>query len=120
MPAAVSPSRLVFMRLLAVLVFGDALADPVLLAIDSSLFSFRQMAVVLRHVSLFAVLHSGFAIFEIGCLLRVQLAAADALGNTLLLIFFPLIHFIHARMTRIDNARARSRGGCGLSRSGTG
>lgn len=101
-------------------VFRDALADPVLLTIDAALLALGQMTVVLRHVGLFAVLHGGLAVLEIGRLLRVQLAAADAVGDALLLILFAAVDLINARMTGIDDARPRSGSGCGLSRGGTG
>src|ERR1700682_2872358 len=103
------------------LVLIDALADPVLLAIDPFPLGLGEMAVVLCHVFLFAVLHTGLALLEVGRLLRIQFPALDAVANALLLLCLAAIHLIHARMAGIDNARARSRSRiCGLSRSGTG
>jgi hypothetical protein len=96
--------------LVGVLVLGYALADPVLLTIDPSLLGLREMAVVLCHVFLFTVLHTGLALLEVGRLLRVQLPALDAVANALLLVFFTAVHLIDARMAGIDNARARTRG----------
>jgi len=58
-----------------VLVFIDALADAVLLAVDSALLTLGKVAVVRRHIFLFAVLNAGFALFEVRGLLRVQLSA---------------------------------------------
>jgi hypothetical protein len=52
-----------------VLVFVDALADAVLLTVDPFLFGLGQMAVVLRHVFIFAILHAGLALLQVGCLL---------------------------------------------------
>jgi hypothetical protein len=97
--------------LLAVLVFRDALADPILLSVDAALLRFRQMPVVCGHIFLFTVLDIGLAVLEIRSLLRIEFPAADTLPDALLLVFFTLIYFIHARMTGIDNARARSRSG---------
>jgi len=59
-----------FCRLLAVLILRDRMADAVLLAVDAALFCFCQVTVVLRHVTLFTVLDSGLALFEMGRLLR--------------------------------------------------
>jgi len=93
-----------------VLVLVDALADPVLLTIDPFLLGPGQMAVVLRHVFLFTVLHAGLALLEVSSLLRVQLPALDAVANALLLILFAAVHLIDARMTGIHDARPRTRG----------
>ena len=102
------------------LVLIDALADSVLLAIDPFLLGLGEMAVVLRHVFLFAVLHAGFALLEVGCLLRIQFPALDAVANALLLFCLAAIDLIDARMAGIDNARARTGSrSCGLSRGGT-
>jgi len=89
-----------------VLVFVDTLADPVLLAIDPALLAFGQMAIVFRHIFLFAVLHTRFALLKIGRLLRSQFAALDAIGDALLLIFFPLVDLVDAWMAGVDNAGA--------------
>ena len=89
---------------LLMLIFGYALADAVLLAIDSALLALGQMAVVLCHVFLFAILHTCFALFKIGRLLRSQFAALDAIGDALLLILFALVDFVDARMAGIDDS----------------
>ena len=91
------------------LVLIDALADPVLLAIDSPLLALGEMAVVRRHVFLFTVLHASLALLQVGRLLRVQFPALDAVANALLLPFLTAVHLIHPRMARIDNARPRTR-----------
>src|ERR1700674_4179836 len=105
--------------LLAVLILVDALADAVLLTIDPFLLGLGEVAVVLRHVLLFVVLHAGLALLEMRCLLRIQFPALHAVANTPLLVLLPSVHFIDARMAGIDNARARSRSSsCGLSRGG--
>lgn len=101
--------RPICLFLLAMLVFVNALADPVLLTIDAFLFGLRQMAVMSRHIFLFAILYGGLALLEISGLLRIQLAALHAVRDALLLIFFAAIHLVHTRMSRIDNARPRSR-----------
>ena len=88
------------------LVFIDTLADAVLLAIDPPLFCFREVAIILRHIFLFTILHAGLTLFEVGGLLRVQLATFNAIPNPLLLVRFALIHFIHTRMAGIDNSGA--------------
>jgi hypothetical protein len=92
--------------LLVVLVFVDALADPVLALIQVALFGLGQMAVMLRHVIGFLLLHAGLAPFQIGSLLRAQRAVVDAVGDTLLLILFAAVYLIYARVTRIDDARS--------------
>ncbi len=102
------------------LVLVDALADPVLLTIDPFLLGLGEMAVVLRHVLLFAVLHAGLALLEVGGLLRIQFAPVDPVANALLLFLLAVVHLIHARVAGIDNARARSRSNiCGLSGGGS-
>src|ERR1035438_10124168 len=88
------------------LVLVYALADPVLLTIDPFLLGLGEIAVVLRHVLLLAVLHTGLALLEIGRLLRVQFAARDAVANALLLVFLATVHFIDPRMAGIDNTRS--------------
>ena len=90
------------------LVPGDAPADPVLLAIDSSLLGLGEMAVVLRHIRLFTVLHAGLAILQVGSLSRAQRAILDTVANALLLVFLAVVHFVHTRMAGIDNPRART------------
>lgn len=93
-------------------VFIDRLADAVLLTVDAVLFGLGQMAVVSRHVFLFAVLDGGFALLKIRGLLRAQLAAGNAIGNALLLVSFASIDLIYARMTGIDDSGAGT-GSCG-------
>ena len=105
--------RLTCVFLLVVLVFVDTLADAVLLAIDTTLLALCQMTVVLCHVSLFTVLDAGFALFEVGSLLRSQCAILNAVADALLLIFFALVDFIDARMARINNARTSAGSSCG-------
>src|SRR5208282_2664137 len=97
--------------LLGMLVVVDALADPVLLTIDPFLLGLGEMAVVLRHVLLLAVLHTGLSLLKIRRLLRVQFAALDAVANALLLVFLATVHLIDTRMSGIDNTGARARGG---------
>ena len=93
------------------LVFVDALADAVLLAVDAALLSFGQVAVVFRHVTLLAILNRGLAIFEIRGLASVELAVFHAITDALLLIFFAVVDFIHTRVTGIDDAGTCARGG---------
>ena len=90
------------------LVLVDALADPVLLTIDPFLLGPGQMAVVLRHVRLFTILHTGLAILQVSGLLRSQRTVLNTIANALLLVFFTSVHLIDARMAGIDNARARA------------
>jgi len=87
-----------------VLIFVDALADPVLLAIDPALLGLGQMAAVLRHISLFAVLHVGFTLFQIGRLMRVQFSVLDAIANALLLVFLRA-DSLHSRADGRDRQR---------------
>jgi hypothetical protein len=93
-----------------VFVLVDRLADAVLLAVDASLLGLREMTVVRRHIFLFAVLDARLTLFEVGGLLRAQLAALDAIGNAPLLVFFALVDLIHTRMARINDARSGARG----------
>ncbi len=92
------------------LVFVDALADPILLTIDPFLLRLGEMAVVLRHVLLFTLLYTGLALLEVGRLLRIQFPALDAVPNPPLLVLLALVYFIDPWMAGIDNARARTRG----------
>ena len=92
------------------LIFSYALADPVLLTIDPFLLGLSQVAVVFRHICLFAVLHVGLAVLQVGRLLRVQLSTADAIPDALLLVFFTRIYFVDPWMAGIDNARPRTGG----------
>src|SRR5271169_2290334 len=87
--------------LVGFLVLGDALTDPVLLTIDPVLLGLGEMAVVFRHIGLFAVLHGGLAILEVSSLLRGQRAVLNAVANALLLVFFTAVHLIDARMTGV-------------------
>src|ERR1700688_5216752 len=97
------------------LVLIDALADPVLLTIDPFLLGLGEMAVVLRHVFLFAVLHTGLALLEVGCLLRIQFPALGAVANALLLLCLGAIYLIDARMAGSDHAGPRpGSASCGL------
>ena len=75
------------------LVFINALADPVLPAIDSPLLALGEMAVVRRHVFLFTVLHASLALLQVGRLLRVQFPALDAVANALLLSALAAVYF---------------------------
>lgn len=93
---------------LLVFVFVDALADAVLLTIDPALLRLGEVAVVLGHISLFAILHIRLALFEVRRLLCAQFTAADAVRDALLLVLFASVDFIHTRMARIDNARTRA------------
>src|ERR1700690_3156258 len=90
LPAAVSRVPKVTSHLfrLLMLVFVDALADAVLLAIDPSLFRLREMTIVLCHILLFAILHAGLALFEVGGLIGIQFAVLHAIGDALLLALF--------------------------------
>jgi len=103
-----------------VLILIDALADAILLTIDPVLFRFGQMSVVRCHVSLLAVLHAGFAVFQIAGLLRAQRTILDAVGNAILLVGFATVYLIDPRMAGINDARSGARGGCGLGNGGGG
>ena len=92
------------------LVFVDGVADAILLAIDAVLLGLGEMTVVRRHIFLFAVLNIRLTLFEIGGLLRAQLAALDAIADALLLVFFATVDLVHARMAGIDDAGAGAGG----------
>ena len=102
------------------LILIDALADAILLTIDPVLFRFGQMSVVRCHVFLLAVLHAGFAVFQIAGLLRAQRTILDAVGNAILLVGLATVYLIDPRMAGVDNARSGTRGGCGLGNGGAG
>jgi len=89
----------------------DRAADAVLLAVDTALFSLRHVAIVLGHVFLLAFLYAGFALFEIGGLLRRKLAIFNAFANALLLTGFATIHLIDARVLGIDDSGTGARSG---------
>jgi hypothetical protein len=76
--------------LLGMLVFVDALADPVLLTIDPFLLGLGQTAVVLRHVLLFTVLHTGLALLEVSRLL-LHSCPPPLLLMSILTLVLPLI-----------------------------
>lgn len=88
------------------LITGDGAADAVLLTIQAALLGLGQVAVVLRHVPLFAVLQVGFPGLKTRSLPGIQGAVPHAIGNTPLLVTFAGVDFIHARMTGIDYTRA--------------
>jgi hypothetical protein len=111
------PGR-IFRRLLLVLVFVNALADAVLLAVDAILFRLGQVAVVFRHVFLLAILNRGFPLLEIRRLLRVQRSVLHPVGDTILLVLFALVDLVNARMAGINYTRARARSGAGGLGSG--
>src|ERR1035438_608635 len=108
LPAAVSQVPKVTSHLfrLLMLVFVDTSADAVLLAIDPSLFRLGEMTIVLCHILLFAILHAGLALFQVGGLVRAQLAIFQSIPDTLLLVRFALIDFIDARMAGVNDAGA--------------
>ena len=88
------------------LVFVNALADVILLAIDFVLFGLGEMTIVFRHVALFLVLYVGFPVLKIPGFSWAQRPVLDAIGNSLLLNFFAAIYFVHAGMARINGSRA--------------
>lgn len=92
-----------------VLVFIDTFANSVLLTINPFLLGLREMAVVLCHVPLFAILYARFALFEVGGLPRIQLSTLKAIGDALLLPSFTTIDLVHARMAGIDDSGTRAR-----------
>jgi len=99
-------------------VVRDALAHAIGFMVELALVALGEVAVVLRHVSLFVVLQALFAAFEARRLSRLELAVLYAIGNAVLLVRFALIDLIDARMAGIDlsSAGARSVAGLGLSR----
>ncbi len=104
---------------LFVFVVVDTAAGTVLLTIQLILFLLREMAVVRSHIFLLLVLDSGFPVFQVRSLTGRQLAAADAVRNPVLLVFFPLIDLIYPRMIGIDHSRTSACGRVsGLSGSG--
>lgn len=84
-------------------------ADAIFPTIQASLLLLRQMAVVLGHIGLLALLQIGFTIFQMGGLPRSQRAVLHSIGDTPLLIAFSRVDFIDARMSWIDHARACAR-----------
>ena len=100
-------------------VFPDAAADPAFLAIEPSLFGFRQVSVVLCHISLFPVLQVVLALLQICSLLRRKRPVFHAIGDPLLLPSFAPIHLVNPRMSGIDHARSRARSVAALSKGGT-
>src|SRR5208337_420155 len=80
-----------------------------------------EVAVVLGHISLFVVLQTLLALFQVGSLPRRQLVVLDAVGNAVLLVLFALIDLIDPRMAGINLARAGagSVAVLGLSRGST-
>jgi len=103
-----------------VLLFVDAPADAVLLAINSLLFCLGEVAVVRGHVLLLTVLYAGFALLQIAGLFRAQGAVVDAVGDAILLASFAAVYLIYPGMAGIDDARSGARGGCGLGNGGAG
>src|SRR4029077_13636673 len=89
-------------RLCVVLVLVDALAHVIRFAIELALVFFGQMAVVLRHVFLFVILQTLFAVLQATGFPGSELATLNAVADAVLLVLFALIHLIDAGMTRID------------------
>src|SRR5260370_1834885 len=95
---------------LLVLVFVDALADPILLTIDPFLLRLGEMALLLRHFLLFTLLYNSLALLDFRPLLLIQFPALHAVPNPPFLVLLALVYFIDPWMAGIDNARARTRG----------
>jgi len=98
----------------------DPLAHVVLLLVELPLLALGQVTIVSRHIGFLLVFNLLFAIFQSRSLPRRQRAVLDAVRDSILLRRLAGIHFVDARMTRID--LPRSRAGCvavlGLSSSG--
>ena len=103
-----------------VLVFVDLPAGLVLLLVELLLLGLGEVTIVSGHISLLLVLGSLFAIFQVRGLSRRQGSVLLAIGDAVLLILLAAIHFVDARMTRIDDSRSGA--GCvavlGLSSGG--
>lgn len=95
------------------LVFGDAGAHVIGFTIELALVFFREMAVVLGHISFLVPGQTLFASFQAAGFAGRKLSALDAVCNPLLLIGFATIDLVDARVPRIDLSRTRV---AGLSR----
>ena len=91
------------------LVFVDLPAGTVLLPIELSLFSLGQVTVVGSHVRFFLVLNMLFLVLHARGLSRRHGAIPLAVRDAVLLILLAGIHFIDARMVRIDLPRSGAR-----------
>lgn len=81
-------------------------ADAVFPTVQITLFLLCQVAVVFGHVRLFAVLQIGFACFEMRSLPWRQRAIPYTIRDAPLLATFTAVHFINARVTRINDSWA--------------
>jgi hypothetical protein len=88
------------------LVFGDARAHVIGLAIELALVLFGEVAVVFGHVFFLVVLEALFAAFETCGLSGSKLSVLDAVGNAPLLVSLAPVHLIDARMAGIHLSRA--------------
>lgn len=82
-------------------ILGDALAHVTSFAIELALILLEQVATVLGHVFLFAVLQALFATSKARGLSTLQLAVLHAVTNSFLLVGFALIHLIDVGMAGI-------------------
>src|ERR1700678_4339423 len=104
-----------------VLVFIDLLAGLILFLIELSLLLLGQVAIVGGHIPFFLVVDMLLFSLHVRSLPRRHGAVLDAIGDAVLLILLAAVHFVDARMIRIDYPRSRA--GCvavlGLSRGGS-
>jgi hypothetical protein len=92
-----------------VLVFIDFLALTILFPIELALIRLRQVSVVRRHIPLLVILEPLLAFFQIGGLAGRQFVVLDSIRYPVLLILFPVVDLVHARMIRIYDPRTGAR-----------
>src|SRR5271165_1154341 len=92
-------------RLFGVLIFVNLVALAIGFAVELALVLLGQVSVVLGHVRLFVVLQALFAALQVRGLSRRQLVVLHAIGDAVLLVLFPLVDLVDARMAGIDLAR---------------
>src|SRR5215467_2777820 len=92
-----------------VLILVDAFAHAIGFAIQLALVLFGQVAVVLDHVLLLLILQSLFATLQPLCFSGSKSAAFHTIGDAVLLVLFPLVDLVDARMSRIEDPGTRTR-----------
>ena len=102
-------STFVVFTFCSALVGFDMLVHPVFLPIQLPVLGFGEVPVILRQVVGFLLFDAIFRSLQMGGLLRSETSIVHPLGDLLLLVLFPLVHFVYPRMSRVVNPRARFR-----------
>ena len=94
-------------------------AGTILFPVQLSLLAFCKVTIVRGHIRFFLIFDMVLSVFQVSGLAGRKRTVLHAVGDAILLVGFAAIHFIDARMARIN--LSRSRAGCvlGLSSGGS-